>query len=94
MACSVAQGGQYVSGSLRPQITGKKSRFKVFEGLLVYRSGEGDEVFDFGRQGLACARDGLLHAAKKAGSRRGGRSCRGVCFGAKELHRQVIQIQV
>jgi len=87
MAGAVAQGGQDFGGGLDAQIARKQHGFKSFEGGFVYGSGEGDDVFDFGREGLAGARDGLLHAAEKAGLGVFGRAGFGVVgLATKELH--------
>ena len=62
-----AEGIEDFGGGLHADVAGDERGFKLFQIALVHRAGHGDDVFDFGVEGLAGARDRLLHAVEEAG---------------------------
>ena len=66
VAGAVAEGVEDGGGGLDAEVAREQGGFEVVEGLLVDGAGEGGDVFDFGGERLAGARDGLLHAGEEA----------------------------
>ena len=66
-AGAFAEGVDDLGGGLHADVAHDERGFEFFEGGLVDLAGEGDDVVDLGGEGLAGARDGLLHAVEEAG---------------------------
>ncbi len=61
-----AQGIDDLGGCSDSQIRGHETHLQLFQSGFIDLVGQGDDVFDAVGQGLAGARDGLLHAAEYA----------------------------
>ena len=64
---ALAQGVEDLGRGLHADVARDQRRFEIFEGRFVDRAGQGDDVFNLRSEGLARARDSLLHAAEEAG---------------------------
>ena len=61
-----AQRIDNLGGCAQPEVRGQQTLLQFFQGSFVDLVGEGDDVFNPLRQGLAGARDSLLHAPEYA----------------------------